>query len=1270
MQPKQAAAPTISSLCILLAVAVCATAPAAANGRRGVESALSMQVGPGWNLLSLPVIVSDGSRLTLFPTSTSQAFVARDSGGYEPQDTLCPGVGFWLKFDSAQTVPIEGALILGDTVEVNAGWNLIGCLSVPVIVDSLKTNPPGILSGQVFEFRREGEGYRRADTLSPGLAYWMKAARPGLVVLAAGAGPPCPGIPNVSYAGKTYHTVLVGSRCWLKENLDVGAMVNGSEDQTDNSIIEKYCYGDDGNNCNAYGGLYQWREAMQYLDSIQGVKGICPPGWHLPTVADFGALSLSVNGDGNALKAVGQGSSAGAGTNTSGFSALMAGYRDTAGIFQDLGGNAAYWSSTGTNASMALCVVLSGLNPVIVPGDEIQPNGFSVRCVGGDAPNVFPSPPDEPLPPDRSTEVSLPVALRWSCSDPDGGALTYDVYFGTANPPVDIVSSGQSDTTLVRSELHVGTRYYWEVVATDGRGGSTAGPVWSFATMSMNFPCPGIPTVTYAGKTYNTVHIGRQCWLKENLDVGTMIPGQLDQVDNSVLEKYCYDDDTLNCNLYGGLYQWREAMQYRMEERTQGICPPGWRLPTGTEFIILAGAVGGNGNALKAIGEGAGPGAGTNVSGFSGLLAGVRWTEPPGFGAIHGQVGWWSTTPWGNLQASFFGLQGSSSDGGTYVNPRNSGWSIRCLLIGPPDSPLQPSPQDGAAGIPLSTTLSWSCNDPDGNPLTYDVYLGTSQFPNTRIATNCTDTTLRWSGLAGATLYYWKVVAKDGPDSVVGPVWRFWTSSAGLPCPGMPKITYDGKVYHTVKIGSQCWMKENLDVGAMVPGSENPVDDGVIQKYCFDNNPANCDTFGALYQWQEAMQYDTTQGGQGVCPPGWHVPTSADMQTLNSVTGGDGNVLKAIGEGAGDGAGTNTSGFSALLAGRRSPGGSFENAGGFAYFWSSTRYDGANAIDLLLHSGSAYVLLPPHGLNNGFSVRCLMPQISNFPPDEPSNPSPGTGAANVPVLPTLTWGAWDPDGDPLSFDVYFGTVNPPDTVISANHIGTSLALARLRGGTTYYWRVAARDDHGHVTMGSVWSFSTLEIDMPCPGMATVDYAGKTYNTVQIAGQCWLKENLDVGTMIHGSQNSADNGIIEKYCYNDDTANCNTYGGLYQWNEMMNYTPVPGTLGICPPGWHVPVEAEYPILSVTVGGDGNSLKAVGQGTGIGAGTNTSGFSALLAAYRGLDGHFNDLGHFAFFWCSTLDDAGYARSLTLPHDNAGIFLHLKYKNLGLGVRCLKD
>ena len=209
------------------------------------------------------------------------------------------------------------------------------------------------------------------------------------------------------------------------------------------------------------------------------------------------------------------------------------------------------------------------------------------------------------------------------------------------------------------------------------------------------------------------------------------------------------------------------------------------------------------------------------------------------------------------------------------------------------------------------------------------------------------------------------------------------------------------------------------------------------------------------------------------------------------------------------------------------------------------------------------------------------------------------------------------------------------------------------------FRIKILADDGNGTMGE-----------PCPGTPTITYEGKTYNTVQIGDQCWLRENIDVGTRIDGSQNASDNGVIEKYCYNNDPANCTTYGGLYQWNEAMQYLTTEGAKGICPSGWHVPTYAEFETLIAEVNNDGNALKEIGQGTGGGAGTNTSGFSALLAGFRDYDGYFLSLGDYTGIWSSTEYSAAYAYDLTLYTSVSSIILYFNFKEYGISVRCLKD
>ncbi|OGU65819.1 MAG: hypothetical protein A2499_11850 [Stygiobacter sp. RIFOXYC12_FULL_38_8] len=193
---------------------------------------------------------------------------------------------------------------------------------------------------------------------------------------------------------------------------------------------------------------------------------------------------------------------------------------------------------------------------------------------------------------------------------------------------------------------------------------------------------------------------------------------------------------------------------------------------------------------------------------------------------------------------------------------------------------------------------------------------------------------------------------------------------------------------------------------------------------------------------------------------------------------------------------------------------------------------------------------------------------------------------------------------------------------------------------------------------------------PCPDTPTVNYSGKVYNTDQIGTQCWLKENLEVGTMIFGKENPSNNNAIEKYFYNNDSINNKSYGGYYQWDEAMQYKSTPGAQGICPPGWHIPTLKEFQVLADFVQNNGNSLKVFGSGTGAGAGTNTSGFSALLSGYRGNDGNFSFLNSFVRFWSSETFSSFEASIMQLYNNLGNIAFGGGDKEFGYCIRCIKN
>ena len=161
------------------------------------------------------------------------------------------------------------------------------------------------------------------------------------------------------------------------------------------------------------------------------------------------------------------------------------------------------------------------------------------------------------------------------------------------------------------------------------------------------------------------------------------------------------------------------------------------------------------------------------------------------------------------------------------------------------------------------------------------------------------------------------------------------------------------------------------------------------------------------------------------------------------------------------------------------------------------------------------------------------------------------------------------------------------------------------------------------------------------GTITDSRDGQTYNIVKIGNQWWMAENLNVGTYVvsiyTGSSHSdvSDNGTIEKYCPDNDESYCNTYGGHYDWNEMMQYYPSDsgyiGTIqGICPDDWHIPTDAELKTLEMHLGmsqadadntfwrgtDEGGKMKETGttywNSPNTGA-THSSGFTALPGGY---------------------------------------------------------
>lgn len=244
--------------------------------------------------------------------------------------------------------------------------------------------------------------------------------------------------------------------------------------------------------------------------------------------------------------------------------------------------------------------------------------------------------------------------------------------------------SGTGSETSQLTGLTENTNYYITAYATNEKG-TNYGEVQSFSTLA---PC-GELTINYHGQTYHTVQIGEQCWFKENLNYET---------GNS----WCYDNDPTNCATYGRLYTWETLMNGEVSSNSvpsgvQGICPPGWHIPSDDEWKILEG----NTDSLYGVDDPK-----WDETGYRGYDAGKRikstfgWNSngngtddyglsmfPGGYCYLHsneffyaGEIGnWWSATEYNPGYAYYRGLSCYSEDVMRHYSLKARGRSVRCL---------------------------------------------------------------------------------------------------------------------------------------------------------------------------------------------------------------------------------------------------------------------------------------------------------------------------------------------------------------------------------------------------------------------------------------------------------------------------------------------------------------------------------------------------------------------------------------------------------------
>ncbi len=532
-------------------------------------------------------------------------------------------------------------------------------------------------------------------------------------------------------------------------------------------------------------------------------------------------------------------------------------------------------------------------------------------------------------------------------------------------------------------------------------------------------------TITdYDNNSYSTVQIGNQCWMGENLKAthyasGLAIPNI---ISNKTWEAllysniaYCYyNNSTADANTYGALYTWAAAMgNNKMCSNTdscvaQGACPTGWHLPSKAEWTELINYLGGEsvaGGKLKEIGNTHwnSPNIGaTNSSGFTALPGGARDFKGPSY--WRGYVGtWWSSSEEDVSHAWYFRMYNLNEM--VYNNDmgKENGFSIRCVK----GAALASVSTDSISDITQTsaTCISNVTIDGGSSVIARGVCWNTAGNPTIEdsITTDGSGTGIFLSNLTGLspnTLYYVRAYVTNDVGTAYGNEKSFNEACSA------PITDYDGNTYKIVQIGNQCWMAENLRTTHFASGISIPYrasnslwnslgDNNTSAAYCYYNNDtANANTYGALYSWAAAMGDNAVSsntnpsGVQGVCPNGWHLPSSLEWNVLYNYFNSSydaGAKLKEAGNTHWDLPNvdaTNSTDFTALPGGQRDEKGNFKNIGSRGYWWLSTekRIYSNQAINSNSDSFASCMNLCNYssGLNAycfyksyGFSVRCV-----------------------------------------------------------------------------------------------------------------------------------------------------------------------------------------------------------------------------------------------------------------------------------------------------------
>jgi uncharacterized protein (TIGR02145 family) len=813
-------------------------------------------------------------------------------------------------------------------------------------------------------------------------------------------------------------------------------------------------------------------------------------------------------------------------------------------------------------------------------------------------------------------------------------------------------------------------------------------------------PCPGIPTVFHEGQTYKTVLIGAQCWFKQNLKAGLMIDVTQNQTNNSVMEKYCYDNLESNCDVYGGLYQWDELMQYSTISGAQGLCPDGWHITTNDEWTTMTTFLGGvefAGGKMKETytthwnspNEGA-----TNESGFTGLPGGIRMSIGA-FSGIGGSGTWWSST---EESSTFVHDRGLSANGswvsvGTFIKPM--GLSARCVN----DETFLSKPTVNTAGITditqTTATGGGEVTDDGGAEVTaLGVCWSTSQNPtiadnHTSDGTGTGTFVSNLTGLTPNTPYYVRAYATNSVGTAYGNEVNFTTLPAGFVCgstitinhvtgevaPVNKTVTY-GTVTNIPGEPTKCWITSNLGADHQATAVSDATEPSAGWYWQFNRkqgykhtgtvrtpNTAWITTISENSDWISANDPCALELGAG-----WRIPTKIEWTNVDAAgdwTTWDGPWNSALK--------VHAAGYLTWSNGL------LYERGNNGVYRSSTQYGIADLAWSLYFGDSWCEIAFDWGKSWGLSARCISEASASTIPNVTTSP-----AINITQTTATSGGEVTADGgaDVTARGVCWSTTQNPTITDSHTSDGTGTGgfvsnLTGLTPNTPYFVRAYATNSMG-TAYGNEVNFTTLSGSFTCGNSITINHVtGEvapvdktvTYGTVtNIPGEpskCWITSNLGADHQATAVSDATEPSAGWYWQFNrkqgfkhTGTVRTPNTTWISSINENSNWTnandPCAIELGV---GWRIPTKTEW-----------TNVEASGNWTNWNGPWNSALKMHAAGDLDATNGSLSQRGSFGAYWSSTQADGvdGFAECFS----SGLIVVSMEYKPTGFSLRCTKE